>query len=136
MPGLLLLVPLLFATAPDLPTSELIEHYPTSLPQSLFFSAADASGYWYCDRSLKPAQARAFDKRYGARVLKIAAAIEQKDGRGWSEGDIIITSCRRSRGPHQRATELRRFGQTLDALEQRYLGTTSRPASKLPSGHK
>jgi hypothetical protein len=92
------------------------------MPQSLFYMASKASGFWYCDRSLKRPQARLFDKRYGIRVIRLAAAIKEKEGLGWRADDIMISTCSRQTSA-QRKEALRVFDGQLQALEKRYLST-------------
>lgn len=104
----------------DVSASQMIEEHSAEIPQSLFYAASRASGYWLCDKRLKGSQARIFDNRYGTRFTRLAAAIELKDGLGWQPGDIIISICRRQTRA-QRAKSLQDFGRHLDGLERVYL---------------
>ncbi len=120
MAATLATVALLLAQAPSISASELIEEHAREMPQSLFYAASEASGFWYCDRRLKKPQARRFDRIYGVRVLRLAAAIEQQEGLGWAPDDIIVTVCSRPTS-QQRARSLREFDRELLALEAQYV---------------
>jgi hypothetical protein len=100
--------------------ADAIRRHPQDMPKDLFYAASLASGFWYCDRDLQNRQAHFFDRRYGARVMRLAAIIEHREGLGWSERDVIVTVCSR-RTESQRVKDFRDFGTQLTVLEKRYL---------------
>lgn len=98
------------------------EPSPNRMPMALVDAANAASGHSLCDAGEKRRQERLFDHRYGARVLRLAAAMEQRDGGlGWlqDENFVYVMPCRTMR-PSDLSRALDQFEQSLRALEIRY----------------
>ena len=84
-----------------------------SVPSQISNAALRASGYWLCKPEERRKQARAFDARYGARVLRLAAVINAS-GRAKSEF-IVVTPCMRP-SRQQREADLAGFDGSLRAM--------------------
>jgi len=98
--------------------AELLEQH--KLPGLLFGPAAHASGYWICSdkKREKYQQQRAFDHRYGERVLRLSAEIERQ-GLANQDGYIVVNPCVRYTH-RQRQQNLDAFESDLTALERRF----------------
>jgi len=98
--------------------AEMLEQH--KLPGILFGPAQHASGYWICpDRAEeKRRQQQAFDKRYGQRVLRLAAEIK-KQSLDSSDGYIVVNPCLRYTH-RQKQQYLDEFEADLAALERRF----------------
>jgi hypothetical protein len=119
------LIAISVSQAPVASASEMMKDR-SLMPQSLFYEAGAAAGFWYCDRKLAGAQARRFDKRYGERVIALAVEIREREGLGWHPDDIVISTCRGGLTREVADEDFRAFGKRLSELETQYSGTASR----------
>jgi len=104
--------------SPSVSASEIVDR-PSQMPQFLFEAMRFPSGSQLCDKRMKRRQARAFDKRYGQRVLRLANAIGSTQNSGWSQGATARSACvKLSRKDLEQALD--GFDWTLTGFEDHY----------------
>jgi hypothetical protein len=118
-PSLYVAVAAMLSQGPATSASAMFER-PLETPRILYERARLASGAGYCEESARRSQARAFDRRYGERVLRLSAVIKaQESEMGWTATDLAGNTCRKSRRKW-RSHDLDSFAGALQLLEDRY----------------
>jgi len=91
----------------------------TATPPALYDAAKYASGLMLCSKALKRAQMRAFDRRFGSRVVRLATAMVAKDGIQQRSTDLPAQRCLKKKR-RTLPNSLQSFEWPLQTLEDMY----------------